>query len=152
MLSGMTDTEQTDSNEEVWFKRKFWFKRRRNIWRFRRFSLLPDSLNRYRGAGSFLSCLSSVNCPVFAATVTAFFYLCTINGRILAAPAVINCRIWLIPFSSVLHLRLFGVPILALQSLIAGPNLGAWPDCWVCIEFLRAPILQKESSTKPLRV
>jgi len=29
---------------------------------------------------------------------------------------------------------------LLLPTLISGPNLGAWPDCWVSAEFLCTPI------------
>jgi len=40
------------------------------------------------------------------------------------------------------HLRLSGAPSLALllPFLTSGPDLGAWPDCWVSVEFLHAAI------------
>jgi len=35
----------------------------------------------------------------------------------------------------------------------SGPNLGAWPDCWVSVEFLHDPIPRKGSgSTTTTRV
>jgi len=34
-----------------------------------------------------------------------------------------------------------------LQLLTFGPDLGAWPDCWVSVEFLYAPIPRKGSSS-----
>jgi len=38
------------------------------------------------------------------------------------------------------------MPSLALLPfLISGPDLEVWLDCWVSVEFLHAPILQKGS-------
>jgi len=32
-------------------------------------------------------------------------------------------------------------------SNTSGPDLGAWPDCWISVEFLHAPILRKGSGS-----
>jgi len=52
-------------------------------------------------------------------------------------------------FLTVPHLSLFGMPFLALllPSLISGPDLGAWPDCWVSVEFPLALTTQKWSGS-----
>jgi len=34
-----------------------------------------------------------------------------------------------------------------LTFLTSGPDLGAWPDCWVSVEFFYAPIPQKGSGS-----
>jgi len=40
-------------------------------------------------------------------------------------------------------------PSLALLPFFtsAGPDLGAWPDCWVSVEFLHGPIPRKGSGS-----
>jgi len=45
------------------------------------------------------------------------------------------------------HPSLSSVPSssLLLPFLTSGPDLGAWPNCWVSVEFLHAPIPQKGS-------
>jgi len=47
------------------------------------------------------------------------------------------------------HPSLYGVPSSAplLPLLTSGPDLGAWPDCWVSVEFLHAPIPQMGSGS-----
>jgi len=47
------------------------------------------------------------------------------------------------------HLTLSGALFLELllSLLISGPDLGAWPDCWVSVEFLHAPIPRKGMQT-----
>jgi len=48
----------------------------------------------------------------------------------------VEASFWIVP-----HLSLSGAPSLAvLPSLITGPDLGAWTDCWLSAEFLRVPI------------
>jgi len=49
----------------------------------------------------------------------------------------------------VLHLSLSGAPssALFLPFLTFGPDLGAWSDFWVSMEFLRAPIRRKGSGS-----
>jgi len=44
-----------------------------------------------------------------------------------------------------MHLSLSGTPSLALllQFFICVPDIGAWPDCWVSVEFLHTPIYRK---------
>jgi len=57
--------------------------------------------------------------------------------------------LWIVP-----HLSLSGVPSLALllSFLTSGLDLEAWPDSWVSVEFLHAPIPRKGSgiTTTPL--
>jgi len=47
------------------------------------------------------------------------------------------------------HPSLSGAPFSAqvLPFLNSGANLGAWPDCWVSVEFLHAPIPRKGSDS-----
>jgi len=51
---------------------------------------------------------------------------------------------WIIP-----HPSLSGAPSLALllPLLTSGPDLRAWPACWVSVEFLLTPIPRKGSSS-----
>jgi len=51
---------------------------------------------------------------------------------------------WIVP-----RLSLSGMPSLAplLPFLTSGPDLGAWPDCWVFVEFLYASIFPKGSGS-----
>jgi len=53
------------------------------------------------------------------------------------------------PAADTHDLSLSGAPSLALllPFLTSGPNLGAWPDCWVSVEFLHALILRKRSGS-----
>jgi len=67
--------------------------------------------------------LSAVNCLDFAATATAF------------------CRAPLLDLS---RIRASSAP---LPFLTSGPDLGAWPDCWVSLEFFHAPIPRKVSDS-----
>jgi len=56
---------------------------------------------------------------------------------------------WLTSFWIVSRLGLSSAPSLALllPFLTSGPGLGAWPGCWVSVEFLRALIPQKVSGS-----
>jgi len=55
----------------------------------------------------------------------------------------LQASFWIVP-----HLSLSGAPFLPLLSfLTSGPDFGAWPDCWVSVEFLHAPIPQKISGS-----
>jgi len=68
--------------------------------------------------------------------------------NLLAAPVDIICKIKLASFWIVLHLNLSNVPSwVLLPFLTSGPDLGAWPDCWVSTEFLRTPIPRKLSGS-----
>jgi len=74
----------------------------------------------------------AVNCPNFAATVTAFscpLYLCRIKRK----NSFCACGLSL---SSAQSLTL-------LPFVISSPDLGAWPNIWVSMKFLCTPILQK---------
>jgi len=68
---------------------------------------------------------------------------------LLAAPADTLCRILLISFWIVLHLSLSDGPSLPLllSFLTSGPDLGAWPNYWVFVEFLCALIPRKGSGS-----
>jgi len=58
------------------------------------------------------------------------------------------CRIQLTSYI-VPHLPFSGASSLAplFPFLTSGPDLGAWPDCWISVEFFHAPILQKGSGS-----
>ena len=58
-------------------------------------------------------------------------------------------RTSIISSSTALPLNLFVNLSLASLSLFLtyGLDLGVWPDCWVCAEFLRAPIPRKGSGS-----
>jgi len=46
------------------------------------------------------------------------------------------------------HPSLSGAPSSTpLPFLTSGPDFGAWPDCWVSVEFLYAPITRKRSGS-----
>jgi len=46
------------------------------------------------------------------------------------------------------HMSLSGAPSLVLPSfLTSGPDIGAWPNCWVSVEFLHASIPRKRSGS-----
>jgi len=46
------------------------------------------------------------------------------------------------------HLSLSAGHLMALLRLLTSrPDLGTWPDCWVSVEFLRAPIPRKRSGS-----
>jgi len=64
-----------------------------------------------------------------------------------AAPADTLCRIWLAYSLTVPHPSLSGASSLTLlfPFLTSALDLGAWPDCWVSVEFLHAPISRKGS-------
>jgi len=86
----------------------------------------------------------AVNCPDFAATVTAFSRhlpmqdktACSACEHHLQDPThlLLDC-----PASESLRRAIFGTTVL-LPFLTSGTDLGVWPDCWVSVEFLRAPI------------
>jgi len=38
-----------------------------------------------------------------------------------------------------------------LSFLTSGPDLGGWPDCWVSVEYLHAPIPRKRSGSTTTR-
>jgi len=63
------------------------------------------------------------------------------------------CRIWLTSSLTFPHSSLSGVPSSAplLPFWTSGPDLGAWPDCLVSVEFLHAPIPWKESGSTTTR-
>jgi len=85
--------------------------------------------------------LSAVNCPMIR------------RREILhAAPVGALCRIWLASSLAVPHPGLSGAPssALLLPFLTSSLGLEAWPECWVSVEFLHAPIPRKGlGSTTP---
>jgi len=44
-----------------------------------------------------------------------------------------------------------GRPQSSGNIFISGPDLGAWPDCWVSVELLHAPITRKGSGNTKLK-
>jgi len=77
-------------------------------------------------------------------------YLCRIKRKENAAPSDSLCRKYLTS-CIVPHLSFSGAPSLALllSFLTSGPDLGAWPDCWVSVEFLHAPSLGRGRVAPP---
>jgi len=53
------------------------------------------------------------------------------------------------PASEPLRHVIFGTTSFILTS---GSDLGAWPDCWVSVEFLHAPIPRKGSGSTPTTI
>ena len=109
------------------------------IWTFKS----PKSLRRNC---SFLA-LFAVSFPVFAAMATVYPHIFTGSvGRIilLVVPVDTLYRTSIISYATVLPLNPFVNLSLAPLSLFLtyGPDLGVWPDCWVC-----APIPRKGSGS-----
>ena len=86
--------------------------------------------------------------------VTVFFYPHIFTGSVgkrilIVVPVDTLHRTSIISSSTVLPLNPFVNLSLAPLSLfsIYGPDLGVWPDYWVFVDFLRAPIPRKESGS-----
>jgi len=96
----------------------------------------------------YLACCEVFRLRCHGHNYLLFSYLCKIKRKNSSCSAcVINCRIQLTFFWIVSHTSLSGAPSLALllPSLISGPGIRAWFDCWVSTKFLCAFISRKRS-------
>jgi len=86
--------------------------------------------------------LLAVNCLVFVATFTVLFHP-LIYARIAAAEQdrPILSRLFCFRVSSAYYFCPH------IPSLISGPDLGSWTDCWVPVELLCAAIPRKGSGS-----
>jgi len=121
---------------------------------FSQLPLLPDSFGFLRGTGPSPSRpLWTVQFCCHGYNLLLSTYLCRIKRKRefflqrLRTPSLGSNSL---PFGlSRICMSLSGVPSLALflPFLTSGPDFGAWPDCWVSVEFLLAPIPRKGSGS-----
>jgi len=119
---------------------------------FSQLPLLPDSFSFLGGTGPshLIRCeLSRLCCHGHSLLLSS--YLCRIkwkeNSSCSACGHPLQDLTHLLldcPASEPLRRAIFGITSSILTS---GPDLGAWPDCWVYVEFLHAPILRKGSGS-----
>jgi len=113
------------------------------------FCQIPMVSSLLRGTGPFLPSLLLTVLTLLPQSQPSFVLLSIQDKNerriILVVPEVITCSIQLTSFWIVLHLNLSGGTIFGTTSSIFNfwSRPGAWPDCWVSMEFLPTPSLRR---------